>query len=67
VKFSEQGVAGVHLIEAERLVDDRGFFARTYCVQAFAEAGITFPIVQGSVALNERRGTLRGLHFQAAP
>jgi len=66
MKFSEQHIAGVFLIEPDRIEDERGFFARTYCVEAFAEHGIEGP-VQGSTAYNERFGTLRGMHYQAAP
>ncbi len=67
MNFSEQRIPGVFLIEPARLADERGFFARTYCVEAFVDAGVPFPIVQGSVGFNERRGTLRGMHFQTAP
>jgi dTDP-4-dehydrorhamnose 3,5-epimerase len=67
VIFTEQAIPGVFLIEPQRIDDERGFFTRTYCIQGFAEQGIEFPIAQGSVAYNERRGTLRGMHLQAAP
>jgi dTDP-4-dehydrorhamnose 3,5-epimerase len=52
---------GVRIVEQERFVDDRGFFARTYDVAALG------PVVQMSTSFNLRGGTLRGLHFQAAP
>jgi dTDP-4-dehydrorhamnose 3,5-epimerase len=52
---------GLQVIEQERLVDERGFFARTYDVEAFG------PIVQMSTSFNARAGTLRGLHYQAEP
>ena len=67
MRFVEQRIPGVFVIEPERLEDERGFFARVYCTQAFAENGIEFAAVQGSIGYNERRGTLRGMHFQAAP
>jgi dTDP-4-dehydrorhamnose 3,5-epimerase len=65
--MTEQAIAGVFLVEPEQIEDERGFFARTYTPEAFAERGIEFPIVQGSLSYNRRRGTLRGVHFQAAP
>lgn len=65
--FSEQAVAGVVLIEPERIADERGWFARTYDAGEFAERGLAPEIAQCSVSFNARAGTLRGMHFQAAP
>jgi dTDP-4-dehydrorhamnose 3,5-epimerase len=52
---------GVCVVEEERRADERGFFARTY------DAAVLGPMVQMSTSFNARAGTLRGLHFQAAP
>jgi dTDP-4-dehydrorhamnose 3,5-epimerase len=60
-------LAGVHLVTPERLADARGSFARTFCADAFAAAGLPTSLVQCSASLNLRRGTLRGLHWQADP
>ncbi len=60
-------IAGVYLIEPERLCDERGFFARTWCRDEFARAGLNVEWVQCNVSFNTKRGTLRGLHYQAAP
>lgn len=57
----ETALAGLIVVEQERMADERGFFARTYDA---AELG---PVVQMSVSFNARAGTLRGLHFQAEP
>jgi len=65
--FRETPLAGVWLLEPERIADERGFFARTYCRRDFAARGLDPAIAQCSVSFNHRRGTLRGLHFQAAP
>lgn len=65
--FSETELEGVVVIESEPSVDERGAFARTYCRREFADHGIDFAPVQVSVSSNVRRGTLRGLHFQAPP
>lgn len=54
-------LAGLAVIDQERIADGRGFFARTYDV---VEIG---PIVQMSTSFNARAGTLRGLHLQAPP
>jgi len=67
VIFHDIGLEGARLIEPERQEDRRGFFARTWCRYAFAEQGLTADLVQCAVSYNRRRGTLRGLHYQAPP
>jgi dTDP-4-dehydrorhamnose 3,5-epimerase len=67
VYFRETALSGVLTIEPERHADHRGWFARTYCRREFAAHGIDFDPVQESLSLNTRRGTRRGLHYQAAP
>jgi dTDP-4-dehydrorhamnose 3,5-epimerase len=67
VIFQTTAIAGVVLIEPERLVDERGYFARTYSVNEFAEHGLNPAISQCSVSYNAQAGTLRGMHFQAEP
>jgi dTDP-4-dehydrorhamnose 3,5-epimerase len=47
--------------------DERGFFARRFCAATFADHGLETDFVQRSVSYNDRRGTLRGLHFQISP
>jgi dTDP-4-dehydrorhamnose 3,5-epimerase len=51
----------------ERRCDERGYFARTWCVNEFRTAGLDDRIAQCSVAVNERAGTLRGMHYQVPP
>ena len=58
---------GTYVIEPERLEDERGFFARTWCQREFQNYGLNLTIVQCSVSFNRRKGTLRGMHYQAAP
>jgi dTDP-4-dehydrorhamnose 3,5-epimerase len=65
--FTATPLAGAFVITPERLEDDRGFFARTYCIRELAEHGLDFQPVQSSISYNHARGTLRGMHFQAAP
>lgn len=67
MKFSPLSIEGAFLIEAERHHDERGYFARTYCVDEFRQHGLDPAVVQCSVSHNERRGTLRGLHYQEEP
>lgn len=65
--FRETDLAGAYLVEPERLADERGFFARTWCAEAFARHGLDPRLSQCSVSWNRKSGTLRGLHFQRAP
>jgi dTDP-4-dehydrorhamnose 3,5-epimerase len=67
VIFIETAVPGAFVVEPERLEDERGFFARIWCAREFAERGLDARLVQCSVSVSERKGTLRGLHYQAAP
>lgn len=65
--FREIPLPGAWVLTPERFEDERGFFARTYCRRDFEARGLDPEIAQCSVSCNHRRGTLRGLHFQAAP
>lgn len=65
--FRTTQLQDVKLIELERAIDERGYFARTFCTREFAAAGLATVFVQHSVSYTERTGTLRGMHFQRAP
>jgi dTDP-4-dehydrorhamnose 3,5-epimerase len=67
VNFRDTELAGVVEIGVERHDDERGFFARAFCRDELAAHGIDFTVVQANLSGNARRGTLRGLHWQAAP
>jgi len=67
MKFVETAVAGAWLVELEPLVDHRGFFARVWSDDAFAERGLTTRFVQCNTAYSQRAGTVRGLHYQVQP
>lgn len=60
-------IEGVYIVEPERRYDSRGFFARTWCREAFITVGINPDLSQCSVSFNIRRGTLRGMHYQRPP
>jgi dTDP-4-dehydrorhamnose 3,5-epimerase len=65
--FTETGLAGAFLVEPERIEDERGFFARTWSLREFAAHGIGGPMTECNISYNLRRGTLRGMHYQAEP
>lgn len=65
--FTETALAGAFIIDIERREDERGYFARAFCRNEFAQHGLEPVIAQGNVAFNRARGTLRGMHFQYPP
>lgn len=65
--YTPTPIPGAVLIDLEACADERGFFARSLCVEELRQHGLDGHMVQQSVSWNPRRGTLRGLHFQAAP
>jgi dTDP-4-dehydrorhamnose 3,5-epimerase len=67
VIFREGKLPGTFIIQPERLSDERGFFARTWCRREFENHGLETTFVQFSIAFNEKKHTLRGMHYQAAP
>jgi dTDP-4-dehydrorhamnose 3,5-epimerase len=67
LKFIETPLPGLRVIEIEPLIDDRGFFARSFCVRDFQAHGLEETVAQCNISFNEKAGTLRGLHFQALP
>ncbi|MFP4228232.1 MAG: dTDP-4-dehydrorhamnose 3,5-epimerase family protein, partial [Salinivenus sp.] len=64
--LTEGSLPGTYIVEPERVSDSRGFFARAFCERKFEEHGLAH-MVQGNTSFNHRRGTIRGLHYQAAP
>lgn len=65
--FSETRLKGAYLVDIEPREDARGFFARSWCRREFEERGLSPLLVQASVSYTRHIGTLRGMHYQAAP
>src|ERR1700735_4410320 len=65
--FHETRLPGAFEVHLEPKTDERGYFARTWCQKEFASQGLNSKLVQCSVSFNRRKGTLRGLHYQARP
>lgn len=63
----ETPLAGLYVVEIEPRNDDRGFFARSFCMEEFDAHGLERRVAQCNISFNEKAGTLRGLHFQAEP
>ncbi len=67
LRLSETPIPGAYLIDPVPFLDDRGEFTRVFCAEQLAAHGLETSFSQVSVSCNARRGTLRGMHFQAAP
>jgi dTDP-4-dehydrorhamnose 3,5-epimerase len=65
--FVETRLPGVLVVEPERHEDERGFFARTWCRSEWQARGLNPALVQCSISWTKARGTVRGMHYQAAP
>jgi dTDP-4-dehydrorhamnose 3,5-epimerase len=65
--FQQTKLPGVFEIRIERVTDERGFFARSWCREEFEAHGLNPSLVQCNISVSKRKGTLRGVHYQAAP
>jgi dTDP-4-dehydrorhamnose 3,5-epimerase len=67
MQFHPTALHDVVVIDIEPRGDERGFFARTFCEEEFARAGLPTRWVQHSFSVSAERHTLRGMHFQKPP
>jgi dTDP-4-dehydrorhamnose 3,5-epimerase len=67
VIFVDTTIAGAYTIDLEPVSDSRGLFARTFDSEEFAKRGLESRVSQCNTSFNPQAGTLRGLHYQAAP
>jgi dTDP-4-dehydrorhamnose 3,5-epimerase len=65
--FTPTKLPGAYIIELEPHTDDRGFFARTWCRREFEAHGLNPSLVQCNISFNSKKGTMRGMHWQAKP
>ena len=65
--FTETPLKGAYRIDLDKKGDDRGFFARLFCVNEFEKNGLNNKIVQINNSLSRDKGTLRGIHYQLKP
>ena len=65
--FRDTPLPGAYVLQPQRIEDQRGFFARIWCQRELREHGLKGELAQSNLGFSHRRGTLRGLHFQASP
>lgn len=67
MKFTHSPLPGAYVVDIEPMGDERGFFARMWCREEFQALGLSTVVEQSSISFNRKKGTLRGMHYQAAP
>lgn len=67
MKFTPLPLKGAYLIEMDKHVDERGYFARMFCTHEFEEHGLVSNFIQISTSFNLQKGQIRGMHYQEAP
>jgi dTDP-4-dehydrorhamnose 3,5-epimerase len=65
--FTETKLKGAFIIDLQKLEDERGFFARSWCQREFEAHGLNPQLVQCNISFSLKKGTLRGMHYQAKP
>ncbi len=65
--FTETKLLGAYIIEPKKIEDERGLFARVWDKDEFSKIGLDSEIIQSSISLNNKKGTIRGMHYQSKP
>lgn len=67
MKYTETRLKGAFVIELEKREDERGFFARVFDKKELKKIGVDFDVVEASISLSKKKGTMRGMHWQKDP
>ena len=67
MKFLNQSINGLVLMNSEAFEDNRGVFRRSFCSRELKENGIDFFVCQGNISENPKQYTMRGFHYQKNP
>ena len=67
MRIISSDIEGVYTVELEPIQDERGYFARSFCHDEFADIGLDLTFVQANTALSRRARTVRGIHHQLEP
>lgn len=65
--FTETKLKGAFILDLELRADNRGAFARTFCMKEFEAHGLKPTVAQCNLSYNYKAGTLRGMHYQVPP
>ena len=64
MKVIETEIKDLYMIEPQVFGDNRGWFMESWSQKKMEEVGLFYNFVQDSHSFSEKKGTLRGLHFQ---
>lgn len=67
MNFTETKIGGVFILDPKRFEDERGFVAPAFSSREFEARGMAAQFVETNISYSLKRGTIRGMHFQAAP
>lgn len=67
MKFTQTKLSGAYIIDLDRKEDSRGFFSRTWSADILKTMDLNTALVQGNMSVSRYKGTVRGMHYQAAP
>ena len=67
MKFIETSLKGAFIIKPQAYEDRRGVFERIFCEKEFKEINHSTKLVQINYSLTNRKGTVRGMHYQNPP
>lgn len=62
--ITDTPIKDLKVITRQPMGDHRGFLTRIFCSEELAAAGWTAPIAQINHTYTQKKGTVRGLHFQ---
>ena len=65
--FKSTALEGLFIVELTPMIDERGWFARTFCKNEFEKIGFKKELVQINHSFTTKKGTLRGMHYQLPP
>ena len=67
MKLQATSISDAWVIESDRRADERGTFSTLFAGDFFHAQGLQKRFLQTCISTNERKGTLRGMHWQEAP
>lgn len=67
MKFNKTEIEDAYVIETDRIIDERGFFINSWNKKEFQEHNLDGYLTECNIAFNNKKGTIRGLHYQATP
>ena len=65
--FQPIPLSNSYVISPEPRKDERGFFARMFCLDELKNSNIDFEVKQINTSVTNKKGVIRGMHFQKAP